>query len=56
MRDIVFVAQMPHARAGVALEYSAWFQFLVGFLDVEIEYNSGLKQSLFLNFLYCVLS
>ncbi|KAH7725866.1 CRE-MIG-14 protein [Aphelenchoides avenae] len=41
IRDIVFVAQMPHARDGIALEYSPWFQFLLGLLDVEIEYGHG---------------
>ncbi|MFH4976500.1 hypothetical protein AB6A40_003209 [Gnathostoma spinigerum] len=40
MRDIVFVAQMPHQREGVTLEYSAWFQFLLGLLEVDIEYDS----------------
>lgn len=40
MRDIVFVAQMPHQRDGVSLEYSAWFQFLLGLLEVDIEYDS----------------
>ncbi|KHN82110.1 Protein wntless -like protein [Toxocara canis] len=40
MRDIVFVAQMPHQRDGVNLEYSVWFQFLLGLLEVDIEYNS----------------
>jgi hypothetical protein len=43
IRDIVFVAQMPHARDGVALEYSPWFQFLLGLLDVEIEYGQGVE-------------
>lgn len=39
MRDIVFVAQMPHQRDGISLEYSAWFQFLLGLLEVDIEYD-----------------
>ncbi|VDN60220.1 unnamed protein product [Dracunculus medinensis] len=39
MRDIVFVAQMPHQRDGIALEYSAWFQFLLALLEIDIEYN-----------------
>ncbi|OZC11800.1 hypothetical protein X798_00981 [Onchocerca flexuosa] len=39
MRDIVFVAQMPHQRDGVSLEYSTWFQFLLGLLEVDIEYD-----------------
>uniref|UniRef100_A0A7E4UTP9 Protein wntless homolog n=1 Tax=Panagrellus redivivus TaxID=6233 RepID=A0A7E4UTP9_PANRE len=42
MRDIVFVAQMPHPRSGHELEYSPWFQFLLGMLDVEIEYNPNI--------------
>lgn len=42
MRDIVFVAQMPHQRDGVNLEYSAWFQFLLGLLEIDIEYNPRL--------------
>jgi hypothetical protein len=41
-RDIVFVAQMPHRRDGVDLQYSPWFQFLLGLLDVEIEYSEEL--------------
>ncbi|KAI6242679.1 hypothetical protein M3Y99_00173400 [Aphelenchoides fujianensis] len=36
VRDIVFQAQMPHARNGQALEYSPWFQFLLGLLDEKI--------------------
>ncbi|KAI1714371.1 wnt-binding factor required for wnt secretion domain-containing protein [Ditylenchus destructor] len=44
-RDIVFVAQMPHARDGVNLEYSSWFQFLIGFLEVEIEYRSNVEMA-----------
>uniref|UniRef100_A0A0M3JMQ4 Protein wntless homolog (inferred by orthology to a human protein) n=1 Tax=Anisakis simplex TaxID=6269 RepID=A0A0M3JMQ4_ANISI len=39
MRDIVFIAQMPHQRDGVSLEYSRWFQFLLGLLEVSIEYS-----------------
>lgn len=39
-RDIVFVAQMPHPRNGINLEYSAWFQFLLGLLEIDIEYSS----------------
>ncbi|KAK0394281.1 hypothetical protein QR680_000667 [Steinernema hermaphroditum] len=40
-RDIVFVAQMPHVRDSVQLQYSPWFQFLLGLLEVEVEYQSG---------------
>ncbi|KAI6184001.1 Protein of unknown function DUF1171 domain containing protein [Aphelenchoides bicaudatus] len=40
-RDIVFVAQLPHARSGAELEYSPWFQFLLGLLDIEVEYIDG---------------
>uniref|UniRef100_A0A915D117 Wntless GOLD domain-containing protein n=1 Tax=Ditylenchus dipsaci TaxID=166011 RepID=A0A915D117_9BILA len=40
-KDIVFVAQMPHARSGIALEYSAWFQFLIGYLEVDMEWRQG---------------
>ncbi len=39
MRDIVFVAQMPHPRDGYTLEYSAWFQFLLGLLEIDIEFD-----------------
>uniref|UniRef100_A0AC34FWT0 Uncharacterized protein n=1 Tax=Panagrolaimus sp. ES5 TaxID=591445 RepID=A0AC34FWT0_9BILA len=39
-RDIVFIAQMPHPRSGLELEYSPWFQFLLGMMDVEIEYSA----------------
>ncbi|KAI6194438.1 hypothetical protein M3Y96_01124900 [Aphelenchoides besseyi] len=48
VRDIVFQAQMPHARNGQTLEYSPWFQFLLGLLDVEIAYDSKyeLKESI----------
>ncbi|CAD5215053.1 unnamed protein product [Bursaphelenchus xylophilus] len=41
VRDIVFVAQMPHARNGVELEYSRWFQFLLGLLEVDIAYDDA---------------
>ncbi|VDN07881.1 unnamed protein product [Thelazia callipaeda] len=40
MRDIVFVAQLPHQRDGIDLEYSSWFQFLLALLEVDIEYDS----------------
>uniref|UniRef100_A0A914YAV1 Protein wntless n=1 Tax=Panagrolaimus superbus TaxID=310955 RepID=A0A914YAV1_9BILA len=30
---------MPHPRSGLELEYSPWFQFLLGMMDVEIEYT-----------------
>ncbi|VDL71145.1 unnamed protein product [Nippostrongylus brasiliensis] len=39
LREIVFVAQMPHMRERVQLEYSPWFQFLLGLLQVEVEYS-----------------
>uniref|UniRef100_A0A0N5BSP0 Protein wntless homolog n=1 Tax=Strongyloides papillosus TaxID=174720 RepID=A0A0N5BSP0_STREA len=41
-RDIVFQAQMPHVRNGVQLEYSPWFQFLIGILDINIEYDPNI--------------
>ncbi|GMS85563.1 hypothetical protein PENTCL1PPCAC_7738 [Pristionchus entomophagus] len=43
LREIVFIAQMPHARGGLQLEYSPWFQFLLGLLHVEVEYNDHFK-------------
>ncbi|GMT16553.1 hypothetical protein PFISCL1PPCAC_7850 [Pristionchus fissidentatus] len=43
LREIVFVAQMPHARSGLQLEYSPWFQFLLGLLHVEVEYSDHFK-------------
>lgn len=39
LREIVFVAQMPHVRERIQLEYSPWFQFLLGLLQVEVEYS-----------------
>lgn len=48
MRDIVFVAQMPHQRDGIALEYSAWFQFLLALLEIDIEYNPSFDVGKFL--------
>ncbi|VDM64662.1 unnamed protein product [Angiostrongylus costaricensis] len=39
LREIVFVAQMPHVRGRIQLEYSPWFQFLLGLLQVEVEYS-----------------
>lgn len=42
-RDLVFVAQMPHMRGGVQLEYSPLFQFLLGLLDLDFEYAPGTK-------------
>lgn len=30
---------MPHPRSGAELEYSKWFQFLLGLLDVDVEYS-----------------
>uniref|UniRef100_A0AAF5I090 Protein wntless n=2 Tax=Strongyloides stercoralis TaxID=6248 RepID=A0AAF5I090_STRER len=42
-RDIVFQAQMPHVRNGVQLEYSKWFQFLIGILDINIEYDPNIS-------------
>ncbi|ETN81455.1 hypothetical protein NECAME_02135 [Necator americanus] len=43
LREIVFVAQMPHVRDRVQLEYSPWFQFLLGLLQVEVEYSDVFK-------------
>ena len=50
MRDIVFVAQMPHVRTGITLEYSPWFQFLLGLLDVDVEYHPDWHMGTFLSF------
>nr|CDJ80253.1 Protein of unknown function DUF1171 domain containing protein [Haemonchus contortus] len=43
LREIVFVAQMPHMRERIQLEYSPWFQFLLGLLQVEVEYSDIFK-------------
>ncbi|CAD6198715.1 unnamed protein product [Caenorhabditis auriculariae] len=43
LREIVFVAKMPHSREGVELEYSPWFQFLLGILHVDVEYSDHFK-------------
>ncbi|CAL2033710.1 unnamed protein product [Caenorhabditis brenneri] len=43
LREIVFVAKMPHARDGIELEYSPWFQFLLGVLHVDVEYSEHFK-------------
>ncbi|TMS32230.1 hypothetical protein L596_000099 [Steinernema carpocapsae] len=43
-KDIVFVAQMPHRREGFQLEYSPWFQFLLGLLEIEVAYDAGHNQ------------
>ncbi|CAB3411180.1 unnamed protein product [Caenorhabditis bovis] len=43
MREIVFVARMPHIRSGIELEYSPWFQFLLGVLHVDVEYSEHFK-------------
>ena len=40
-REIVFVAQMPHMRDNKQLEYSPWFQMVIGLLSVEVEYSTG---------------
>nr|CAD2163244.1 unnamed protein product [Meloidogyne enterolobii] len=42
-RDLVFVAQMPHMRDGIQLEYSPLFQFLLGYLDVNFEFTPETK-------------
>uniref|UniRef100_A0A1I8B6U9 Wntless GOLD domain-containing protein n=1 Tax=Meloidogyne hapla TaxID=6305 RepID=A0A1I8B6U9_MELHA len=42
-RDLVFVAQMPHMRDGIQLEYSPLFQFLLGYLDVDFEFTPETK-------------
>ncbi|VDN33867.1 unnamed protein product [Cylicostephanus goldi] len=56
LREIVFVAQMPHVRDRVQLEYSPWFQFLLGLLQVEVEYSDifkyGMIHSLTLIYFY----
>jgi hypothetical protein len=44
-RHLVYVAQMPHMRNGIQLEYSPLFQFLLGFLDVDFEQLAGTQQS-----------
>ncbi|KAF8360834.1 mig-14 [Pristionchus pacificus] len=43
LREIVFIAQMPHARNNLQLEYSPWFQFLLGLVHVEVEYSDVFK-------------
>ncbi|GMR37713.1 hypothetical protein PMAYCL1PPCAC_07908 [Pristionchus mayeri] len=43
LREIVFIAQMPHARGGLQLEYSPWFQFLLGLMHVEVGYSDNFK-------------
>ncbi|KHJ93981.1 hypothetical protein OESDEN_06096 [Oesophagostomum dentatum] len=43
LREIVFVAQMPHMRDRIQLEYSPWFQFLLGLLQIEVEYSDIFK-------------
>ncbi|CAO4366129.1 unnamed protein product [Caenorhabditis nigoni] len=43
LREIVFIAKMPHARDGIELEYSPWFQFLLGVLQIEVEYSEHFK-------------
>lgn len=42
-REFVFVAQIPPYRDGVQLEYSPWFQSLLGLLTVEIEQSEQFK-------------
>uniref|UniRef100_A0AC35U8Y8 Protein wntless-like protein n=1 Tax=Rhabditophanes sp. KR3021 TaxID=114890 RepID=A0AC35U8Y8_9BILA len=41
VRDIVFVAQMPHERDNIKIMYSPWFQFMLGMLDFTIAYNEN---------------
>ena len=43
MREIVFVAKMPHRRDGVELQYSPSFQFILGLLQVDVEYHQQFK-------------
>ncbi|CAE17879.1 Protein wntless homolog [Caenorhabditis elegans] len=43
LREIVFIAKMPHTRDGIELEYSPWFQFLLGVLHVDVEYSEHFK-------------
>ncbi|PAV87709.1 hypothetical protein WR25_03748 [Diploscapter pachys] len=43
MREIVFVAKMPHKRDGVELQYSPSFQFILGLLQVDVEYHKQFK-------------
>ncbi|VDO99140.1 unnamed protein product [Soboliphyme baturini] len=38
-RELVFVAQMPNPKENVNLEYSRWFQTLLGLLLVDTEYS-----------------
>ncbi|KHJ47263.1 hypothetical protein D918_02123 [Trichuris suis] len=40
-RELVFVAQMPNPRDDVQLEYSRWFQSLLGLLLIETEYSEN---------------
>ncbi len=39
-REIVFSAQMPHMRDDKVLEYSPWFQMVLGLLSLDVEYSS----------------
>ena len=51
-RDIVFIAQMPHVRQGIQLEYSTWFQFLLGFLEIEMLYGTENEQGFLVSKLF----
>lgn len=49
-RELVFVAQIPSPRDGVNLEFSPWFQSLLGLLSLEIEDDPNTKFGM--NFCY----
>ncbi|KRY85781.1 Protein wntless -like protein [Trichinella pseudospiralis] len=40
-RELVFVAQMPNPRNDIQLEFSRWFQWLLGLLVVQTEYSQN---------------
>lgn len=46
LREMVFVAQMPHMRDKEQLEYSPWFQFLLGILHVQVAYSDVFRYGL----------
>ena len=43
---------MPHVRQGIQLEYSTWFQFLLGFLEIEMLYGTENEQGFLVSKLF----